>query len=205
MQSPAGVLLRTLLMLACLVAIPLAALFGSSFPKVVSSLLEGHWPVDNSSSSDAVTFQPAAISPAASEPPRVVDPTRASPPGVAPQGPTISPARAVDLTSATVIPAAYNAPIASPPTSAGAAAATLSGGNSFNEIRQRLAAAGASHFQLESWGHSGDLYRFSCEVPLAADPDFTRHFQVTAADPLAAMAQVLQEIEAWRKSRVAGP
>jgi hypothetical protein len=43
MQSPTGVLFRTLVMLACLVAIPLVALFGSSLPKTITTLLEGHW------------------------------------------------------------------------------------------------------------------------------------------------------------------
>jgi hypothetical protein len=45
MQSPTGVLFRTLVMLACLVAIPMAALFGSSLPNLVTAILAGHWPL----------------------------------------------------------------------------------------------------------------------------------------------------------------
>jgi hypothetical protein len=43
-QSSVVVMLRGLVMLVCLVAIPLAALFGSSLPKVVKALEERRWP-----------------------------------------------------------------------------------------------------------------------------------------------------------------
>jgi hypothetical protein len=43
MQSSVAVVLRALLMLACLVAIPLAALSGTSLPKLVNTVLDGRW------------------------------------------------------------------------------------------------------------------------------------------------------------------
>jgi hypothetical protein len=45
MQSPTGVVFRTLVMLACLVAIPMAALFGSSLPRMLTAVLEGRCPI----------------------------------------------------------------------------------------------------------------------------------------------------------------
>jgi hypothetical protein len=44
MQSSAAVVLRALVMLVCLVAIPLAALFGSALPKYVRTVMDGRWP-----------------------------------------------------------------------------------------------------------------------------------------------------------------
>ncbi|MGD0899729.1 MAG: hypothetical protein ABR915_18000 [Thermoguttaceae bacterium] len=43
-QSSVVVMFRALVMLVCLIAIPLAALFGSSLPAVVKAVQEGRWP-----------------------------------------------------------------------------------------------------------------------------------------------------------------
>ena len=43
MRSSTAVLCRALVMLACLVAIPLAAVFGTSLPDMVTALLNGRW------------------------------------------------------------------------------------------------------------------------------------------------------------------
>ena len=43
-QSSVVVMLRALVMMACLIAIPLVALFGTSLPDVVKAVKEGRWP-----------------------------------------------------------------------------------------------------------------------------------------------------------------
>jgi len=44
MQSSAGMVFRALLLLAGLIAVPLAALWGSSLPTILAAGLEGRWP-----------------------------------------------------------------------------------------------------------------------------------------------------------------
>jgi hypothetical protein len=64
MQSSTAVVFRALVMLACLVAIPLAAVVGKSLPKMVKGLVDGHWRGQSASASgslvEAPRFQPAA-------------------------------------------------------------------------------------------------------------------------------------------------
>ena len=43
-QSSIVVMLRALVMMACLIAIPLVALFGTSLPDVIKAVKEGRWP-----------------------------------------------------------------------------------------------------------------------------------------------------------------
>ena len=43
-QSSAVAMFRALVMMVCLIAIPLAALFGSSLPDAIKALKEGRWP-----------------------------------------------------------------------------------------------------------------------------------------------------------------
>ena len=66
MQSPAGLLFRTLLLLGCLLALPLVAICGSALPDMVQTALEGRWPsIDLSSARadrDNRQFVPATAS-----------------------------------------------------------------------------------------------------------------------------------------------
>jgi hypothetical protein len=68
-----------------------------------------------------------------------------------------------------------------------------------------LRRAGATYHRLETWGKLAELYRFSCDVAVANGPDFTRHFEATARDPLEAVQVVLEEVESWRAGDVARP
>ena len=69
MRSSTTVMFRALVMLACLVAIPLAAVVGKSLPDMVRGLLDGRWPGRSASAfeslDEAPPFQPGADSPAA--------------------------------------------------------------------------------------------------------------------------------------------
>ena len=62
----------------------------------------------------------------------------------------------------------------------------------------RLKELGGIEPQLVAWGSSGQLYRFRCQATLADTPSFTRHFEAVAAEPPAAVEQVVAKVEAWR-------
>ncbi len=64
----------------------------------------------------------------------------------------------------------------------------------FAQLKQR----GAEDLKLEPWGASGALYRFSCQAASADQSLFRRHFESVAAEPLAAVEQVVFEIDAWQ-------
>ena len=70
----------------------------------------------------------------------------------------------------------------------------------FRHIEKRLRELGATYYLLETWGPSGDRYRFYCTVALAGEGDsgHNRVFQAMDADPLQAMTNVLAQVEAFR-------
>jgi hypothetical protein len=70
----------------------------------------------------------------------------------------------------------------------------------FRGMERRLRELGATYYLLETWGSSGDRYRFFCKMSLAGNADYNRNriFQATAADPLRAMQDVLGQVEQWR-------
>jgi hypothetical protein len=63
---------------------------------------------------------------------------------------------------------------------------------------EHLRQLGVRDQQLTPWGSGGELTRFSCSVPWANSPAYSRHFEAVAATPLAAVEQVTSEIDAWR-------
>lgn len=71
----------------------------------------------------------------------------------------------------------------------------------FSAMQRRLEDLGAMDYRLQSWGADGCVYRFHCRMAVAEDPDWNRHFEATAGDPLEAITQVVEEIEAWRGIR----
>ncbi len=66
---------------------------------------------------------------------------------------------------------------------------------------EQLTNLGVRDQELAPWGSRGELVRFSCNVPWANSPAYGRHFEAVAATPLAAVAQVAAEIEAWRSGQ----
>lgn len=65
------------------------------------------------------------------------------------------------------------------------------------QIRQRLEELGAEYVIVEATESTG-RYRFHCRMTVDAKSPFTRPFESTSGDPLAAGQQVLREVEAWR-------
>lgn len=73
----------------------------------------------------------------------------------------------------------------------------------FKQAQQRLKELGATYYLLESYGDQGDAYRFYCRMAIGGNPHVTEQFYCVDNDALAAMTNVLQQVEAWRKGGVA--
>ena len=219
-------------MLACLVIIPLVAIFGKSLPDVFDSLLEGRWPTWPASQ-DRAAEQPPQFRPAATAGAAAVSPLGDTPPGGWAAGQAIQSPRGSTATGppSAVVPASYAPQIDAGPSRAGATpgpgrlsadvsapravpvpAAFPAGGASvgqppqriegFTHIQDRLRQLGATYYLLESWGSREQLYRFYCKVAVGGNPDYTRYFETSDSDPVRAMREVLRQVEAWR---VGGP
>ena len=215
-------------MLACLVAIPLAAVFGTSLPDMVKSLLDGRWPAESASRSGSLSetprFEPTAPADGQSAvPPRPLAPDWT---GEALQAAGSRAGGLVAPSTSAVIPAGYESPVAPASDSAasgwpagavspcGAVGSRPAAGPSdpavgrapstvdqFTYIQDRLRELGATYYLLESWGSQQQLYRFYCKVAVGGDPTYAHYFEATDSDRLKAMAQVLQRVEAWRAGR----
>ena len=212
MQSSPAVMLRALVMLACVVAIPLAAVFGKSMPEFFRTLFNGRWPTA-SAPPRASSDENSHFGPRLPTLPDVAAPTdnRALPWQQTPAwiGHTLDPS------DPKVVQAAYesplkassgNAPIGPPDHRPGAlptgpsdpATQAPATGDPFARIQDRLRQFGATQYRLEFWGSRQQLYRFSCWMAVGGNPGYTRHFEATDSDHLRAMARVLQQVEAWR-------
>jgi hypothetical protein len=199
MQSSAGMVFRALLLLACLIAIPGAALWGSSLPTMLSSVLAGRWPTgigserESKPPAEVVQFERAYPTVSGSlagvaepaVPNRLADPPRDGPKW---------PAGALGASPSPVIPVVYQEPAEE----ALLCADSVAGNDRFIHIQSRLRQLGATYCLLESWGNQPDYYRFYCTMAVGGNPHFACPFQATHSDPLEAMAEVLQQVEAWR-------
>ncbi len=242
MQSSAAVAFRAVVMLGCLIAVPLAALFGTTLPDLFRKLLADR--------AGLIDFE-YATPPAGTEGPRFSSTAQAAPSGVT-QGsltgswgtealpfdarqPRSSPGK--QFSRQTAPPASLFPSNVSPDhlapggrprvrpggefdsvlasyeagTSAGEGLEALRWPESpdsdlpkhtdrFSHIQQRLRELGATYSLLETWGDRGQLYRFYCRMAMAGSSQFTRYFEATDAEPLSAMAQVLEQVEAWRSA-----
>ena len=216
-QSSSTVMLRALVMLACLVAIPLAAIFGTSMPEIVRKLLAANGPAQGSSADGPdrydLQFEPmpqanaASMLPAPAEGPTTATDWQTRPTLPGSQGPD----RSANPPRPAVISASYETvgPGSQPPGTAdwpqNAAPALLppqqrapSAFDQFTQIQQRLRQLGATYYLLETWGSDGQSYRFYCRLPIQGDRTNSRYFEVIDTDQLRAMDRVLRQVEAWR-------
>ncbi|MBI2823368.1 MAG: hypothetical protein HYX69_01610 [Planctomycetia bacterium] len=223
MQSSAVVTLRALVMLLCLVLVPLAAIFGSSLPTIIRSVVQGRGipqPEATSKSNDpqhgygeAPSFAPVQDQPQGAAV-QVAGPARqgGAPPlwstGGSPRagaaeashGPDHDPAppATADPRGSPLSGGANEAP---PARIANGAALPAARSDSFPQIERRLRELGATYYLLETWGNTGQLYRFHCKMAIAGNPSYTRPFEATEGEPLRAMARVLDQVEQWRSAR----
>jgi len=196
MQSSVTVIFRALVMLSCLVAIPLAALFGGSLPDIVHALLNGRLPQFSTSASLASAGGTTDAVP-------LFEPMRLSDAGPSAAAEPIGRRRPAATPPPAVIPAGYEAPAhVTPPAGELPADVTSTGQvDTFTHIQHRLRALGATYYLLESWGDRRQLYRFYCKMAVGGNPNYTRYFEATDTAPLRAMANVLQQVEAWQAER----
>lgn len=261
MQSSAGMVFRAIVMLACLVAVPLAALFGSSLPDLAREMLgERLGLVRFGASPPLVGAAPGNMPIQASAPSAVGQGAMAGSwgannlpfaqtwPGSAPTGQQNSPnggamwpanhgppegfreGAAIPVGStvgADALHASFEAPVGKPlgflqwpderpsgfrsdvasvdnprkDVSPVLSAAELAGSvDRFSLIQRQFRELGSVYTLLETWGDQGQLYRFYCRMAIGGNPNYTRYFEATDSEPLAAMARVLEQVEVWRSS-----
>lgn len=207
-------------MLACLVAIPLVAVFGNALPELIDGAMGRWWSPDETTVAAAVDeaplFEPllrnrgpgpeSQDSFAPAWPPnRLAEPAAGSP--------------ICDSDGGRVLPATYEAPIESSfnhtsghgslcpgedgqtPTLTAHDQPGPASADQFHAICQRLKELGSTYVLLESWGDGHEQFRFYCKIAIAGNPHYTYRFEATNADPLAAMANVLRQVEVWRAGR----
>jgi hypothetical protein len=79
------------------------------------------------------------------------------------------------------------------------ASAATNPDTTFKYVQDRLRQLGATYYLLEAWGDHKDAYRFYCQMAIGGNPKLKQSFQSIDADPLKAMANVLQQVEDWQK------
>jgi hypothetical protein len=97
---------------------------------------------------------------------------------------------------------AQASPSAEAPALIAEAAAPRSLADRLAPLRAQLHEWGVAEYQLDLWGDRGELYRFSCEMPLAPGSPATEQFEAVAADPQAAVEEVVAEVWRWRDSQL---
>lgn len=227
-QSSAAVTCRAVVMLACVVTIPLVAVFGGTLPEKLEALVSSYLPTAEPPSGGGpgkpARFQPMQA--AAVDPAMVVGRLsgRSNPtPALAP-APTRGAGQAA---SAPVVPAGYEVPVTRqmrtgrgfapevPPAQDAAAGGTqqprplptpsrnpqFNATDPFTAMQKRLQQLGATYVLLESIGNRQEVYRCYCRVAIGGDPSYAYYFEAIDSAPLTAMAQVVRQVEQWRARR----
>ncbi len=176
----AVVALRALIMLVCLIGIPALAVSTSSWQEIASKFQGVHW---------GTLFGLEEGEPSS------------------PSGPLCAASNASPLSLRTepVVPpaVALGNPPPQPPSATAVRQGELATDSAETEmavIQQQLKNAGATYYLLETWGLQQQAYRFYCRVAVNGNPDYVHCFEATTAEPLAAMREVLQRVQHWRKS-----
>ncbi len=176
MRSSATVTVRALIMLACVVGIPAVAVWGTSWPEVLKKFQDFRLP--------------AMINPAvASSTTAAGGATRFEPPS-----PAVLPSGAASPAEKIAGPA--DGSIERLPTAADPAQPS---DDRLQALGVKLQQLGATYYVLESWGNQQHLFRFYCKVAVAGSANCTRCFEAVRSEPLQAMLQVLQQVEAWKQ------
>ena len=192
MQSSTTVMIRAMVMLGCLVAIPLVAIFGKSLPRIL-----GEFSGSQAAPAPAPTHQMFARSPAANQPPPALQPEAVS--GQSAPGPVAHPAPVVRETGPSPTKmASANPPIQPASFEAVSPAAPVQHARSTADfVESRLQQIPNVQYRIEYRGGQQPFYRFVCGVPLADGPDLLQYFQANDVDRDRAMVDVLRQVEAW--------
>jgi hypothetical protein len=215
-QSSATVALRAIIMLAFVITIPLIAINGSSLPENAKKLLEKYWPAITSSIEkiSSVIASKTPISEAKSQNfVSVPSPTLSGVGGIsneqarfdASAQPNILPVQAglgnsggFDRSASNVVPANYQSIVQPDANGKGSTTGESADSNQFLAMQNRLKQLGATYYLLETWGNQRQFYRFYCQMAVGGSASYTHYFEATNSNPMAAMAEVLRQVETWR-------
>jgi len=220
-QSSATIALRALVMLAFIIAIPLAAINGTSLPDRARKLLEKIWPTIASAistmttTSNVLTEAPpydAKSQNLPSAPFQTMGGTSIQPgPLTASNQPNLLPVQApggsgerLTPQASNVVPVDYQSAVEQRINSPGHNNNGQTDANPFMAIQDRLRQMGATYYLLETWGNQRQIYRFYCQMTVGGNSSYTHYFEATNSNPLEAMADVLCQVEAWRVGGDAG-
>ncbi len=236
MHNPTVMAVRTFVLLGCLIALPLFAIFGKSAPDTVAAWLRKLTGGANQTASpiaasgESPVFRPGLTAQTTSAAPQAIALAGQQPLSGDPhQAPQPIPVAGPPGPSRTQAQQSANWPNAVPPRNHGAAdqraslasheqeqpAPSLSPINGvegaapverrssrfpqdyFRNAEQRLRELGATYYLLETLGPDGGQYRFVCKVAVAQNREPVAFF-ATENDPLAAMNNVIYQLEGWR-------
>lgn len=176
---------RSCLLMACMLAVPAAAMFSHRVPPAVRKAC---WRAVSSPLEAGCAWLKSCVSPAstASEPP----PAAGEPP-----------AAAVPIAAVAAAPAGTtagpNAPLPPP-------AAIVRQEHEPDPIQLQLAALGATTVECRPLDGDGGAHVASCHVAIDATGQLLRVFQAVGAEPRAALHALLDDVAAWRR-RGSGP
>jgi len=68
----------------------------------------------------------------------------------------------------------------------------------FPAMEHRLKTLGVTHYRIEQWGNRGELVRFSCTVTPLENSAYQKYFQAIGVDAEAVMRSVVADIEQWK-------
>lgn len=213
-QSSATIAIRAIVMLAFIIAIPLAAINGSALPEKARKLLEKIWPAIASAisttASNVLTEAPAYdaksqnllsvpspnLSGIANPPAQLSLNTQ---PNTLSQQSPIGNVKQISSPTSNVVPADYQIAVEPQINHPGYAGNNNpSGANPFMAMQDRLRQLGATYYLLETWGNQRQFYRFYCQMAVGGNSSYTHYFEATNSNPLEAMADVMRQVEAWR-------
>jgi hypothetical protein len=209
MQSSAMMAVRAVTLLVCLAAVPLLAIFGKNLPAAVKSLVQSYTnpaktPPSSTERTDPPVFRPGLLASKSDHATQPVaspaDAGRTANDGILPVQPLVPITAAMhrrDSASSSVTAGNSQTP-AVPSASTSETSAAGFPPDYFRDAELRIRQLGATYYRLETLEPDAGQYRFFCKVPLGPKADETLAFFATNRDPLAAIEQVVRQIEGWR-------
>jgi hypothetical protein len=171
---------RVLVMLCCLVAIPMVAMFGDALLDGVSRFLEQWW-VNTATAAKDHSAQAATSRVGIPEPPGSQELARSRRLNFPPDSGDPPFDQLMPIVSAR-------------------RGQTPSEGEELAGVEHRLRQLGATYYRLESWGDGGQWFRFQCRVAVDGNPGCTKHFEATDRVPVQAIAVVFHAVESWLRT-----
>jgi len=186
---------RSLLLFACMIVVPLLAMFSHKIPTDVRAAMRrglrdavGHC-FGRPAEAGVTAPAPAAAADAVLRTDFVIDTpeSRARTDAVEP-GTTVGQAATDDAVASTALVAQL--------------ADRSRQARDQQSVEARLRNLGATALDCQPLPGTGGLYSSSCRVPVDASGQLQRVFQATGADPLAASESLAQQVAAWRQRAV---